>query len=133
MPDDNVELTRTAYEAYARGDLATMIGFVDPDPRVDVPRSQPGGPGAARVAWPARTRGGPRAPGRARPEVGAGGGHRERRGGDAGRRTPGVDAYRVRPAEDRNFTLLTVRDSRIVAIRESRDRTEALAVGASNR
>jgi ketosteroid isomerase-like protein len=43
-------------------------------------------------------------------------------------RTPGVDAYRVTPAEDRNFTVLTVRDGRIVAFRECRDRGEALAV-----
>jgi len=42
-------------------------------------------------------------------------------------RTPGVDAYRVRPADDRNFTVFTVRDGRIVAIRDCRDRREALA------
>jgi hypothetical protein len=34
----------------------------------------------------------------------------------------------VRPADDRNFTVLTVRDGRIVAIRDCRDRREALAV-----
>jgi hypothetical protein len=38
-----------------------------------------------------------------------------------------VDAYRVRPANDRNFTVLTMRDGRIVALRDCRDRREALA------
>jgi hypothetical protein len=31
-------------------------------------------------------------------------------------------------ADDRNFTVLTVRDGRIVAIRDCRDREEALAM-----
>lgn len=42
-------------------------------------------------------------------------------------RSPGIDAYRVRQANDRNFTVFTVRDGRIVAIRDCRDRAEALA------
>ncbi len=31
MPNENVELIRRAYEAYSRGDFATMLRFVDPD------------------------------------------------------------------------------------------------------
>jgi len=31
MTSENVDLLRTAYQAYARGDVATMLGFVDPD------------------------------------------------------------------------------------------------------
>ena len=38
-------------------------------------------------------------------------------------RTPGVDAYRVRPADDRSFTVFTVRDGRIVAIRDCHEPT----------
>jgi ketosteroid isomerase-like protein len=43
-------------------------------------------------------------------------------------RTPGVDEYRVRRADDRDFAVLTVRGGRIVALRDCRDRDEALAV-----
>jgi ketosteroid isomerase-like protein len=31
MQNDNVATVRTAYEAYSRGDLGTMLGFVDVD------------------------------------------------------------------------------------------------------
>ena len=41
-------------------------------------------------------------------------------------RTPGVDAHRVRQADDRNYSVFTVRDGRIVALRDCRDRQEAL-------
>jgi hypothetical protein len=42
-------------------------------------------------------------------------------------RTPGVDERRLRQANDRNFTVFTVRGGRIVAIRDCRDRREAMA------
>jgi hypothetical protein len=42
-------------------------------------------------------------------------------------RTPGIDAYRVRKADDRNYSVFTVRERRIVALRECRDREEAIA------
>src|SRR4051812_20574423 len=31
MANDNVDIIHRAYEAYARGDLATMLTFVDPE------------------------------------------------------------------------------------------------------
>jgi ketosteroid isomerase-like protein len=31
MSNENVDLIRKAYEAYARGDVATMLQFVGPD------------------------------------------------------------------------------------------------------
>ena len=43
---------------------------------------------------------------------------------------PGVEAHRVRHANERNYDVLTVRDGHIVAIRACRDRVEALAVAA---
>jgi hypothetical protein len=43
-------------------------------------------------------------------------------------RMPGIDALRVRKADDRNFNVLTVRNGCIVALRDCRDRMEALAV-----
>jgi ketosteroid isomerase-like protein len=45
-------------------------------------------------------------------------------------RTPGVGAFHVRKAEDRNFAVLTVREGRIVALRDCRDREEAMAAVA---
>ena len=43
-------------------------------------------------------------------------------------RIPGIDAYRARKANDRNYAVLTVREGSIVALRDCRDRDEALAV-----
>jgi ketosteroid isomerase-like protein len=37
---------------------------------------------------------------------------------------PGLDRFRARAAEDRNFHLVTVREHRITAIRACRDRTD---------
>jgi hypothetical protein len=45
-----------------------------------------------------------------------------------GVRTPGIDCHRVRRADDRNDSVLTVRDGRIVALRDGRDRRKALDV-----
>mgnify|MGYP003694142985 CR=1 FL=1 len=42
-------------------------------------------------------------------------------------RIPGIEAHRVRHADDRNYDVLTVRDGHIVAIRACRDRAEARA------
>ena len=41
--------------------------------------------------------------------------------------TPGVDAYRVTPANDRNYDVFTVRQGRVVAINAYRERADALA------
>ena len=69
MPSDNVELPRRAYEAYSRGDLETMLGFVDPnvewtylDPNLPQPEPQvcrrpPGAGGLAQAPVPARPEG----------------------------------------------------------------------------
>jgi hypothetical protein len=43
-----------------------------------------------------------------------------------GVRTPGVDARRVRQADDRNYGVFMVRDGRVVALRDCRDRQEAV-------
>ena len=42
-------------------------------------------------------------------------------------RTPGVDGYRMWKADDRNYAVFTVREGRIVALRDCRDRREAVA------
>jgi ketosteroid isomerase-like protein len=127
MPNENVELIRTAYQAYARGDLATMLGFVDPDlewtyldPRLEDPHPQVcHGRQELEAALERRAERGLTA------ELEEVLGHGDRV--MAVTRTPGGDAYRVRPADDRNFSVLTVREGRIVALRDCRDRQEALA------
>ncbi len=43
-----------------------------------------------------------------------------------GVRTPGVDAYYSRRGDDRAYSVFTVRGGRIVALRDCRDRQEAL-------
>lgn len=45
----------------------------------------------------------------------------------------GVDAYRARQADDRSFTVVTVREGRIVGLRDCRDRQEALAIAFADR
>jgi ketosteroid isomerase-like protein len=43
-----------------------------------------------------------------------------------GVRTPGVDAHYGRRGDDRAYSVFTVRDGRIVALRDCRDRQEAV-------
>jgi hypothetical protein len=42
--------------------------------------------------------------------------------------TPGIDAVRMRQAQDRNYVVLTVRDGRVIAMPDCGDRDEALAM-----
>jgi ketosteroid isomerase-like protein len=128
MPNENEDLIRTAYEAYARGDVATMLGFIDPDlewtyldPGLEDPEPQVcHGRHQLETALRGQT------------ERGLGSELEEVLGvGDQAMivvRTPGVDAYRLRQADDRNYDVLTLREGRIVAIRACRDREEAMAV-----
>jgi hypothetical protein len=43
-------------------------------------------------------------------------------------RTPGIDRYRHRDADDRTYDVVTVRDGLIVELRTCRDRGEALSL-----
>jgi ketosteroid isomerase-like protein len=130
MSNENEDLIRRAYEAYSRGDAGTMLQFVDPDlewtyldPSVEDPEPQ--------VCH-------------GRHELEFAVGRQAERGlkaeledvvasGDRVMvvvRTPGVDPFRLRKAEDRNFAVFTVREGRIVALRDCRDREEAMAAVA---
>jgi ketosteroid isomerase-like protein len=128
MSNENVDLIRRAYEAYSRGDVATMLQFVDPDlewtyhdPGLEDPEPQVcHGRHELETALRRQAERGLRAE---LEEVVAGG---ERV--MVVTRTPGVDSFRVRKANDRNFAAFTLRDGRIVALRDCRDRQEALAV-----
>jgi len=123
--EDDVELVRSAYEAFARGDASAVLELVDDafewtylDPAFEDPEPQ--------VC-------------RGRDELAAGLGRMARHGlrsrleevAGAGDKvmvvvhTPGLDATRTRKADDRNFEVVTVRDGRIVTMRACRDRSEA--------
>jgi uncharacterized protein len=128
MSNENVDLVREAYEAYARGDVATMLEFVDPDlewtyldPGLDHPEPQVcHGRHELETALQHWAEHGFRA----ELEEVAG-------NGDSVMvviRTPGLDAHRQREGDDRAYNVLTVRDGRIVALRDCADRNEAVAM-----
>jgi ketosteroid isomerase-like protein len=126
MSNENVELIRRAYDAYARGDLATILEVVDPDlewtyldPSLEDPQPQVcHGRHELQSALQRQAKQGLRA-------------QLEEILGHGDRvmvvvRTPGIDAYRVQQADDRNYDVFTVQDGRIVALRACHDRQEAL-------
>ncbi len=128
MSSENVELIRRAYEAYAGGDLDTMLRFIDPDvewtyldpnlsqPEPQVCRGRHEVENVLRL-WNEQGL-------KATLEEVAGTGERVM----VGVRAPGSGAYYGRPGQDRSYTVLTVRDDRIVAMRDCRDRQDALEV-----
>ncbi len=126
MPVPNVALLRRAYAAYARGDTAAMLDLVDP--AWSGPTSIPAPPTRARRSATAAASCKPHS--RSRPSAACVPSWRRVIGqGDkvvVAVRTPGADAYRVRPSDDRDYALFTVRDGRIVAPRDCRDRADAL-------
>lgn len=124
--NENVALIRGAYDAYARGDLATMLEVVDPDlewtyldPSLEDPQPQVCHGRHELESALARQAG---LGLQAQLEEVLGHGDRVM----VVVRTPGVDAYRVRQADDRNYDVFTVHGGRIVALRACRDRQEAL-------
>jgi ketosteroid isomerase-like protein len=125
---DTETLIRTAYQAYAAGDIATMLAAVDTDlewtyldPGVEDPQPQVCcGRDELAVALRRQAERGLKTH---LVEVLVNGEEVM-----VGLHTPGADAYRVRRTGDVNYDVLTVRDGRIVAIRACRDRAEALAV-----
>jgi ketosteroid isomerase-like protein len=126
MSNENAELVRRAYQAYASGDLARMLEFVDPelewtylDPALEHPTPQVchGRQGLEQVLghWAEQGL-------RAELEEVTGSGELVM----VGVRTPGVDAHYGRRGDDRAYSVFTVREGRIVALRDCRDRHEAL-------
>jgi ketosteroid isomerase-like protein len=126
MPNQNTDLIRHAYQAYANGDLAAMLELVDPDlewtyldPTLERPTPQVC---HGRHELENVLRGWARHGLRAElTEVAA--------NGDlvmVGVRTPGIDAHHGRRGDDRAYSVVTVRGGRIVALRDCRDRREAL-------
>jgi ketosteroid isomerase-like protein len=125
MPSENENLIRTAYEAYSRGDVSQLLELVDPDLEwtyLDPARENPEPQtchGRSQLEWALQGQAGQ---GRASQleEVTA---H-----GDKVMvvvHVPGIDQQRARPADDRNYLVLTLQEGRITAMRACRDRAEA--------
>jgi ketosteroid isomerase-like protein len=124
--DENVARVREAYAAYTAGDTAALLDMVDPalewtylDPATVDPSPQTcHGRGELKVALARQ----------------AGRGLRMRLDEILGHddkvlvvvHTPGVDAHRATPADDRNYEVLTLRDGQIVALRACHSRAEAI-------
>ena len=125
MCNQNEWIVREAFLAYLRGDVARLMDFVDPD-----------------LEWTYLD------PGLEDPQPQICHGREElenalRRQADLGlraeleavvaagdrvilvMRTPGVDEYRHRQADDRTYDVVTVRDGLIVGLHACRDRGEA--------
>jgi ketosteroid isomerase-like protein len=128
MSNENAELIRRAYQAYANDDLTGMLELVDPelewtylDPVLEHPTPQVchGRQELEQVLghWAEHGL-------RAELEEVTGSGELVM----VGVRTPGIDAHYGRPGDDRAYSVFTVRDGRIVALRDCRDRQEALQV-----
>jgi ketosteroid isomerase-like protein len=128
MSNENADLIRRACRAYVDGDLAGMLEFVDPDlewtyldPTLEHPIPQVC---HGRQELEQVLRGWANHGLQAELEEVADRGERVM----VGVRTPGVDAHFGRGGDDRAYSVFTVRDGRIVALRDCRDRQEALQV-----
>jgi ketosteroid isomerase-like protein len=126
MSNENAELIRRAYQAYANGDLATMLELVDPDlewtyldPTLEQPTPQVC---HGRHELEQVLRGWAEHGLRAELEEVTSSGELVM----VGVRTAGVDAHRGRRGDDRAYSVFTVREGRIIALRDCRDRQEAL-------
>ena len=127
MSDESAQVIRIAYDAYSRGDLAAMLEFVDPnlewtyrDPAFEDPPPQ-----VCHGRHELETALARRAERHLTPVV-----EEVLANGDRAMvvlRTPGIEAFRAKNKDDRNYAVLTVRGGRIVALRDCRDRAEALA------
>lgn len=128
MTNENVDLIRSAYAAYARGDLNSMLELIDPDLEwtfLDPSAANPPpqvchGRGELEGALRAQIDHGLHAE---LEEVEGSGDHVM-----VVVRIPGRDARRGRAGDDRAYNVFTVRSGRVVALRACRDRREARAV-----
>jgi ketosteroid isomerase-like protein len=128
MSNQNAELIRRASQAYANGDLAAMLALVDPDlewtyldPALEHPTPQVC---HGRQQLEQALRHWAEHGWRAELEEVAGSGELVM----VSVRTPGVDAQHGWRRGDRAYSVFTVRGGRIVALRDCRDRREALQV-----
>jgi ketosteroid isomerase-like protein len=128
MSNENETLIRTAYDAYSRGDIPAMLEIFDAelewtylDPSLADPQPQIcHGRGELQAALQAQAERGLTS----RLDEVITNGNRVM----VGVHTPGIDAFRMRQAQDRNYVVTTVTDGRVGAMRDCRDRDEALAI-----
>ena len=128
MSNENETLIRAAYDAYSRGDITAMLEIFDAelewtylDPSLADPQPQVcHGRGELESALQGHAERGLTS----RLEKVITNGARV----VVGVRTPGIDAFRMRQAQDGNCVVFTVRDGRVIAMRDCRDRDEALAM-----
>jgi ketosteroid isomerase-like protein len=127
MSEQNEDLVRGAYAAYRQGDITSMLALIHPELEWTYLNSAFEDPepetchGREQLQW-ALERQAERA---ARTEV-----EEITSSGDkvmVVTRTPGIDQIRTRQADDRNYTVLTLRQGQVVAMRACRDREEARA------
>jgi ketosteroid isomerase-like protein len=126
--EDNVARVRDAYDAYTRGDTAALLDMVDPDlewtyldPATVNPSPQTcHGRSELKIALARQAKRG------LRMQLEEVVGHDDKVLVVV--HTPGVDAHRATPANDRNYEVLTLRDGQIVALRACRSRAEAASV-----
>ena len=124
--EENVARVRLAYDAYTRGETAALLELVDPDLEwtyLDPASVNPSpqtchGRGELRIALARQADRG------LRMELEEIVGHDDKVLVVV--HTPGVDAHRATPADDRNFEVLTLRDGQIVALRACHSRAEAM-------
>jgi ketosteroid isomerase-like protein len=126
MSTNNADLIRRAYQAYASGDLTGMLEFVDPDlewtyldPTLEHPTPQVC---RGRQELEQMLRHWAEHGLRAELEEVTSNGELIM----VGVRTPGIDTHFSRGGADRVYSVFTVREGRIVALRDCRDRHEAL-------
>jgi ketosteroid isomerase-like protein len=126
MSTNNADLIRRAYQAYASGDLTGMLEFVDPDlewtyldPTLEHPTPQVC---HGRQELEQMLRHWAEHGLRAELEEATSNGELVM----VGVRTPGIDTHFSRGGDDRAYSVFTVREGRIVALRDCRDRQEAL-------
>jgi ketosteroid isomerase-like protein len=126
--EENVARVREAYDAYTRGETAALLDMVDPDLEwtyLDPATANPSpqtcrGRGELRIALARQAERG------LRMQLEEIVGH-----GDkvlVAVHTPGVDAHRATPADDRNYEVLTLRGGQIVALRACHSRAQALVL-----
>jgi ketosteroid isomerase-like protein len=123
----NETLIQDAYAAYVRGEINKLLDLIDPN--LEWTYHDPGL--ANPVPQTCHGRGELAAALRRQAENGLTSRLEEvRASGDqvlVVSHTPGIDAYRVTPADDRSYDVFSVRQGRVVAIHAYRERADALA------
>lgn len=127
MSEQYEALVRAAYQAYSQGDMTGMLALIHPD--LEWTYLDP----AVADSEPQTCHGRPQLLHALQRQADSGLTSQVEELASAGDQvmvvvhTPGLDQRRARPADDRNYLVLTLRDGQVVAMRACRDRAEAAA------